>query len=230
MADEKITRHCKSCGQTKPLSAFIQMNINGLVQYGQICATCRKTMAEDAARQRKVETEGENSSGTGHKIDTKARMSGEKDKRDLRETVDENYHADREKDKVDLKKTQMKQAEHLKTEKKHHAGFLEKRRVLSEKPVANNAQENKAGELQHNTQEENKKTQFNYQAPFVDPQVAGQLRFQGESFQRYRQWLGKGSALAKSAETAVKKAGQEKGQAPKTPEEFVEKNWGPKKR
>ena len=204
------------------------MNINGLVQYGQICATCRKTMAEDAARQRKVETEGEISTGTGHKIDTKARMSGEKDKRDLRQTVEEDYHAEREKDKVDLKKTQLKQADKLKAEKQHHAGFLEKRRAPQEK--AGSAVENNAVEVQQHAQEENKKTQFNYQAPFVDPQVTGQLRFQGESFQRYRQWLGKGSPLVKSAEAAVKKAQQEKKDVGKTPEEFIEKNWGPKKR
>lgn len=227
MNDNVPTKICSSCGQRKPLSAFLQMNASGTARHGQICATCRKTEAENAARRRKTEAEGGGMHETGHKIDTKARMQGERDKREEQASVHEDYHQERKLDDIENKLTQEKSEQRLKTEKKHHDSFLNRRSFLNEKkqtPTTSTAEEIQQTN-QEAAQEERKKTQHDFSVPYHDPQIAGQLRFQSASFQAFRKRLGKDSPLVRAADQASKHASKETSA---TLEEHIDHTFGPK--
>lgn len=229
MTDQTLTKICKSCGLAKPLSAFLEMHSDGGTRYGQICASCRKTQAEAAARLRKSEAESGGASETGHRIDTKARIQAEHDKRESRETIDENYHEDRKDDQALDQLNQKKADIRLKTEKKVQATLLNRRNFLGDNPkTTQTPAQTTAPTPAEQNQEDLKKTGFNTNAPYIDPQIAGQTRFQGQAFLQYRQWLGKNSPLVKGAEASMKRDAEKGNKAPKDPVEFIEQTFGPK--
>lgn len=229
MTDQTLTKICKSCGLSKPLSAFLQMHSDGGTRYGQICASCRKTQAEAAARLRKSEAESGGASETGHRIDAKARVQAEHDKRETRETIDEDYHEGRKDDEALDRLNKGKADVKLQTEKKVQSGLLNRRTFLGDNPkTTRTPTETPTLTAGEQAQEDLKKTGFNTNAPYIDPQIAGQTRFQGQAFLQYRQWLGKNSPLVKGAEAAMKRDAEKGKQSPEDPVEFIEHTWGPK--
>lgn len=240
MSQDAPTKICTSCGQRKPLSAFLQMNKSGTVSHGQICASCRKTLAENAKRMQAGEDAG--TQETGHKIDTKARMKAERDKRQLATEVNENYHENRDINASDIKSSEQKQELKQQTEKKIRSSIFSKQSFLSEKkqtPPATNTPaqvqaetEIKVQTEQQNAKEERQKTQHDPAALQMDSQIAGQTRFQGVEFQKKRQEflrrLGKDSPFMRHADQAQKTTEKNKGK--ETLEEHIEKTWGPGKK
>jgi hypothetical protein len=237
MSQEAPTKICTSCGQRKPLSAFLQMNKAGTASHGQICANCRKTLAENAKR---PQGEDAGTQETGHKIDTKARMKAENDKRQLVTEVHENYHENRDINATDAKFSEQKQAIKQETEKKIRTSMFGRQGFLSEKKqtpttqATTEAQQQAHAETQiqteqQNTKEDRQKTQHDPSALQLDSAVAGQIRFQSTSFQKTRQEflrrLGKDSPFMRAAENANKT--NEKNKTKETLEEHVEKTWEP---
>src|SRR5687768_6217023 len=80
-----LTKICQSCGEKKPLTAFLQLTDAKSTTYGNICAACRKTDIERKKAQEKENT----TSTTGVKIDSKTKVQSEIDKRELRKQTEE---------------------------------------------------------------------------------------------------------------------------------------------
>src|SRR5579871_6465626 len=82
MTKPHLSKKCASCGLEKPLSTFrILSQAEGSAQYGNICANCRKTQAQNEKR---LEPDTDStSSGTvdRHTIDNKAKVAIERDKK-----------------------------------------------------------------------------------------------------------------------------------------------------
>jgi hypothetical protein len=238
MSQEAPTKICTSCGQRKPLSAFLQMNKAGTVSHGQICASCRKTLTENAKH---PQGEDAGTQETGHKIDSKARMKAENDKRQHQTDLHENYHENRDINATDAKFSEQKQATKQETEKKIRGSMFGRQGFLSEKKQTPNteastqAQQQAHAETQiqteqHNAKEERQKTQLDFTMPYIDPQTPGQARY-GTAFREFRQRLGKDSPFMRAAENAAKNANKanEKNKTKETLEEHIEKTWQPTK-
>lgn len=107
MKHHELTQKCTSCGQKKPLSAFIQLGKNREKTYSKICASCRGTTLEDG------------STTQGFSIDNKTQIL---------DALEQKEHLE----KVDLeKKQEQEKRDRLETEKKQKtetATILERNR------------------------------------------------------------------------------------------------------
>src|SRR3990167_11420340 len=92
-----LSKTCAACGLQKPLSAFLQLTDAG-TSYGNICSTCRKAGAD--IKKPKTEAEDSTTSVSGHKIDTKTKIHGDIDKKQIKQRTEELYHEDRKKDEI----------------------------------------------------------------------------------------------------------------------------------
>ena len=260
-----LTKTCMNCGQQKPLSAFLEMSGTHGTAYGNVCSSCRKTAMEAMERRKKTEAEGSTTSETGHKIDSKTKVHDAIDKREKSHQVEEDYHKERDlKEEADEKGIEKKQLTAQK-EKKHRHEFLDKR---SEKPidkkaeaviaankkygaetVARNAQQIEATAREAmGAHDERKKTQYDFSIPYQGQQMGGQIRFSGQIFLQFRQWLGNSAPVVNNVnvtqkQAAPKQAGAitqsvnqtrdsvvsaKKGEASPDPAiELIEKNWRP---
>lgn len=212
------------------------MNKAGTVSHGQICASCRKTLADNAKR---PQGEDAGTQETGHKIDTKARMKAEQEKRLLQTKTEKDYHENRDLNAMDAKFSEQKQELKQQTEKKIRSSIFSKQSFLTEKkqtpPTNTPAQVQaetaiKAQTEQQNAKEERQKTQHDPAALQMDSQIAGQTRFQSAEFQKKRQEflrrLGKDSPFMRHADQGQKNAEKTKGK--ETLEEHIERTFGPK--
>lgn len=214
-----LTKTCVNCGQQKPLSAFLEMSSTHGASYGNVCAACRKTVQE---RRKKTEAEGSTTSETGHKIDSKTKIHEAADKREKFHQTQEEYYKERDlKDEVSDKVTEKKQITAHK-EKKHREDFLHKPVKVDDKKsaaaiaagkahsaeiISRTAQQQEAVAQQaHGVKEENKKTQHDFSIPHQGQQVAGQIRFQGQIFQQFRQWLGNSAPIVSNVNVTMKEA------------------------
>lgn len=251
MNPSNLTKTCSLCGQEKPLSAFLQLagGQGAGVTYGTVCASCRKTQATDAS-QHKTETEGGSTTNKiGHKIDAKSHVHSEIDKRQRRELAEEAYHKDRKKNEVIVMDKTDKVTAKAKEEKLHRESFLEKRSFLTDKkttakrPVDSTqagkaaaqerTQQNEQTEKgQQGARETQKLTQHDFSVPYFGQQVTGQLRFQSQAYQQFRQWLGKSAPIVRATEQAEQQRTEKKDtEAPiKDVDEYIERTWGPKKK
>lgn len=260
-----ITKACINCGQEKPLSAFLEMSGSEGSTYGSICSSCRKTALEDAERRKKTDAEGSTTSESGHRIDTKAKVHGAIDKREQHQRTDEQYHEERKIDEeIGDKQDDMKNRAES-GQKKHREEFLKKRTFLSgttkttatrsfgEKTKTNTkpktdtvspvAQDNeKTAQKAAGIQEDLIKNQHDFTVTNQGQQVAGQLRFNGQHFQQFRQWLGNAAPIVSNVNQTKEGAAPKqpgaiadpitKVKAKETPQtdpavEFIEKNWRP---
>lgn len=257
-AQPNMTKTCVNCGQQKPLSAFLEMSGTQGTAYGSVCSACRKTALEAVERRKKTDSEGSTTSETGHKIDSKSKIHGEIDRREQRERIDEDYHEERKLDEVSAdEKQEIKQQAEV-GQKKHREEFLKKRTVLSGDKKAGAApgflqkqqvettnralrdNENIALQAQ-GVQEDRIKTEHDFTVANQGQQITGQLRFSGQTFQQFRQWLGNAAPIVHNVnqtkkEAAAKQPGAVAEPVTKAKEkvvtkdpavEFVEKNWRP---
>lgn len=124
------TKICSSCGQKKPLSAFLQLAAPH--SYGNICSDCRKS-AIDSSETAKEQDESTRST-TGAKLDAKAKVQATADKREFSKQVDETYHEGRDKNEelnIDrLEKTSQTAAD----ERKHREAQEKRKQEPQKKP------------------------------------------------------------------------------------------------
>lgn len=227
MNNPALTKTCSSCGQLKPLAAFLEMGGPEGAMYGSICSTCRKANREKPI----VEKEHDESttSHTGFKIDAKAKVQADTDKRELFERSEEEYYEERDKEfeheKTHIKKTQ----QHASEEKKHRESFLD-RRSYPETNKKNLATGNSPSEIAR--REENP----DFTNPFVDTQIAGKMSKEYSSiYQQFKNWLPKSSALNQNSKQAQQKIVQDKSQkqtadnqkAERSSKDYIKKTWGP---
>ncbi|HTM63615.1 MAG TPA: hypothetical protein VL360_03840 [Gammaproteobacteria bacterium] len=221
-AQPNLTKTCVSCGQQKPLSAFLEMSGTQGTAYGNVCASCRKTALEEMERRRKTEAEGSTTSETGHKIDSKTKIHESVTKREEFQQTEEEYHKERDiNETVSVEVTEKKQQAAQK-EKKHREDFLHRPIKPSDKKTeaakaasqkfasethARYIQQNLAADLEkHGSFEESKKTQHDFSVPYQGQQMGGQIRFSGAIFQQFRQWLGNSAPVVNNVNITQKQA------------------------
>lgn len=191
-----LSKTCVSCGLEKPLSAFLVMSGTKGTTYGNICASCRKTIPNKNKPHQK-DTEESISGGSGFKIDSKARVKAELDKRQEFKRVDELYHEDRDKDATEQSVKIEKGQIIKKDEKKHRQAYLEKRSFLDKKTDRTPSQQQVT-----NAQIEQ---QLNVDNPLSNTRIGVEEKYKGETFNRFKAWLGKSSPIVQAAERASQK-------------------------
>jgi hypothetical protein len=116
---DTLSKTCSSCGQQKPLTAFLQLSEANSTHYGNICASCRKTALENAEV---IEAEDSSKSKTRLAIDAKTKVQIEQDKRKERQHLKELQLQEDKKETEEKSVTLEKQAQTSKTERKHREG------------------------------------------------------------------------------------------------------------
>src|SRR5690348_10216895 len=84
--NQALLKTCISCGQQKPLSAFLQFSGQLGSTYGNVCASCRKTTLEKPAPK---EPEESTRSDSGFNLGSKAKVAGDRDKQQIRQQREE---------------------------------------------------------------------------------------------------------------------------------------------
>lgn len=217
--DASLVKTCSNCGLQKPLSAFMQIAGPEGTTYGNICSSCRKTVMERAA---KIPEPDESSSSTsGFKVDSKAKVRGDVDKKELRHKVEEQYHEERDKKAEQFIRVVQKGEKLEKEEKTRRESFLDKR------PVSD---KNKPGKEPQNIYVEQaaKEQQTDFTSPFIDTQIAKIKHTQSSTFNQFKAWLSKSSPIVQATEHA--KRNQQNESKESDPLKYAEKTWGPKKR
>jgi hypothetical protein len=235
--------------------------------YGNICSTCRKTALENAEIRKKTDAEGGSTSiESGHKLDAKTKVHSAIDMREERERIEKEYHEERKIDEntsSDIHETKKEIETH---HKKHRDEFLKNRHFLSGDRKApapsitpakstdeaaltskNNASSVETTESKF---EERKKTEHDFTVAHQGQQIAGQIRFSGQAYQQFRQWLGNSAPIVRNLNQTLKevapknpgaiaepakelqhkelKAGKESEKLQTNPAtEFIENNWRP---
>jgi hypothetical protein len=201
--------------------------------YGNICASCRKTAAEKSALPE--ESADSTTSTTGHRIDAKAKVQSEIDKRQWRKELEILNHEEREKDEEDKLKHLEKSQTIRAREKDHHARY--KSSLLSAKPKI----PAKASTVFGGIQQTAKEAEIDLATgPFRDTEIAGKVKYaQSAIFQQFKSWLGNSAPIVHAERVAkgALSATQKKAENPPKVEaeenesaaaEYVRKTWGPK--
>ncbi len=202
-SDIALTKICRSCGQQKPLSAFLQLGAPRNTTYGNICADCRKTAPKINTPK---ESDEASTSTTGHRIDSKAKVHAEIDKRQQRKDKEESDHQLYIKGETTRSEKSEKLTDTARSEKKHRdRNFFVKpiEKTTSAEPVI--------GGTEHTAEE----SEFDFKNPFIDTQFAGKEK-QKVLRQRFN-WLGNAPAASSIKESAPQKD-------PLV--EFIKKEWG----
>jgi len=221
-----LTKTCNSCGQQKPLSAFLELSGPQGTTYGNICASCRKANIENISQPK--EPEDSTRSTTGIKIDAKAKVQGEKDKRELRKQIEEQYHDEREKldEKQFLKEQKIQHV--TQDEKKHRKEFLEKRSFLdSTKKSDTNANPIFGGEEQ---KAEAGKIDLTKDTGNLT-RMGATTKTQNPIFRSFQNWLGNTPIVNAAKKTAAQKNNHKNSALKNAMEplnEEVEKNFKPR--
>ncbi len=227
-----LTKTCSSCGQQKPLSAFLQLSAAQGAIYGNICSSCRKIQAEKPPKPKDVE--GSTTSTTGVRIDSKTKVKEAKDKRDRWQHTEEEYFEEREeKGEEEVQKTE-KNVSISKDEKKHREHYIEKRSFLDStnkaKPISG---EQIFGSEEHKAKEG--KLDF-ASGPVEYSRVAGTLKTQSSIFLGFKKLMGPKAPISGAAENAIEAAKENKNETRRdekaAPDEFNEyvSKLGPRSR
>src|SRR5579885_705059 len=220
-----LTKTCSSCGQQKPMSAFLQLAGPQGTTYGSVCASCRKSNAEKPSLPK--ELEGTITSGTWTKIDSKTKVKAEIDKRELRKQVEEDYFEERDKkDEKKIKRTEkiwgIAQDEKKRIEKRSFLDSSKKPSSISSSMVfGGEEQKAKAGKIDFAT------------GPVENTRVTGQVKLtQSPIFQAFKSWLGNAPIVSTSekAAQAQKKSPNNKTVETESLDEFANRTWGPRSR
>lgn len=212
-----LTKICSSCGQRKPISAFLQLAGPLGSTYGNICSSCRKSAGEN--EQIKEKEEGTTST-TGFKIDSKSKTHEDIDKKLLYKQTEDLYHKDRDK-KAERQLTQEQKIETIaKNEKAHRQAFLKKGTFLDSTKKPQEVQPAFGSEQQ--TAKENK---IDLTGPMLDTQIVKE-KYKGSVFKQFKSWLGTSAPIVRAAEQASK-AGTKAHEPVEKLSDYVNKTWGP---
>lgn len=215
-----LTKTCNSCGEIKPLSAFLQLSGTEGTTYSNICSSCRKTEIEKAKQKEKDDL---STTSIGHKIDAKVRVKDVFDKRKLHQETQEEYFEER--DKVEEKETRKEKffetVRKDEKEKREFRSFLDNSKKTTTRPVERvfGGEEHRAAEGKIDLAG----------GPFQDTHIAGKLKYtQSSVFSEFKKRVLGGAAPINSAEERVKNT--QANQADKNKKavtDFVKENLEP---
>lgn len=215
MSEKKsILKTCSSCGQQKPLASFLQLSGPERGTYGHVCASCRGSQA-----QQKIEIEEGSRTSTGFKIDAKAKVQADTDKKTQFDTVEEEYYEERDKEFRDQTRQVQRKDFKAKEEKSHRESFLNKSqyREQSKGPTDKALSQEKSDRVFEQEQ------RIDFNAPFIDTYISGKEKYKGTPFKNFRAWLGKAEQTPQQQAQKTTNKVQEKNLAKK-----IEENWGDK--
>lgn len=219
--DATLTKICSSCGQRKPLSAFLQLA--GAHGYGNICSACRKTALENPVKDQEDSTR----STTGEKLDLKLLQQRTTDEREAFKETEDEYFDERE--KKEIKKVERKEKIiHAADKAKKHRGMFDK--PPSQDSSAKNAAAPVFGGEAHKAAAGKIDLAT---GPVESTRVAGMVKTQSAIYQSFKTWLGSAAPIVGAAGAAKQKqAGKPApgAPAPDAVSEFVHRNSGPKSR
>jgi hypothetical protein len=235
-----FSKVCSSCGLEKPLSAFLELSGDAAGTYGNICGTCRK---EHIEKNKLKDKEDSSRTETGHKIDSKAKVASDIDKKQTVDRAEELYHEERDENEIietgELEKKDQKQ----KGERKHRETFLDRRRTqtdikkFDEKEnikthLAIDEESREISNTQENAREERKKSEIDFTSPVVDTQISGKEIFtKGIAIRQFATWAGRGSAIGnRLGNKQPDNTNANKTKEGPTLSDEAERLWGPKKR
>lgn len=225
-----FTRTCAVCGIEKSLAAFLQISGKQGTNYGAVCASCRsagRTTKSDA----ELHTEEDSTTATTDKrIGSKEKVFSEQEKkRYLKDLKESRIKEAKKRDEEALEKTEQTDIKE-KSEKDHRKfyletkqGFLGQRKPFDPSSTDNIAERDAKQQLERarsvlenqnkieiQKQEDIIKQEFQITSlDFSKPFVAGQtnqLRFQTDTFLKFKSWLGTSSPLVKTLEFLYNKS------------------------
>jgi hypothetical protein len=220
---DKLTKTCSSCGQQKPLTAFLQLSGPEGSTYGNICSSCRRTAVEKNKGPK--EKEESTTSTTGFKIDTKSKVQADTDKEQFHKEKEELYHKERDEDETIQLEQEHKVEKIAKQEKAHRQSLFQKSTSLtSNKNDPNDPTQHVFGGEQQTAKEK----EVNLKGPFLDTQIPKAKH--GTAFRAFLSRLGESSHVARSFLKAAQKEKSLPTVSEKEPlAETAKKLWGPKK-
>lgn len=219
-----ISKTCVNCGQTKPLSAFLEMSDSHGTAYGNICSSCRKTALE-TERRKKTEAEGSTTSETGHKIDSKTKVQDAKERRETQQEAEEKYHKERDIKQQIAENLVDKKLQVQQQEQKHRSEFLHRRPVAKDPktPAKTAAVDEAVVRTQGNeataqktvaAHEERKKTEADFDVPFQGDQMGGgSFRFSSPRWRAFCDLLGNSAPIVSNVNRTIKEVTPKKAGA-----------------
>lgn len=220
----RLTRVCSACGLEKPLAAFLQISGKLGTNYGTICASCR---AIGRAAAQSTSDEDSTTETKDKRIGSKERVDIEQEKTRQAKELKELYikaAKKREEDaavkteEADLKEKAEKEHRKFYIETKQAQGFLAQRKPTepsssterqARQQIESNALEN---QQRVETQKQEDIIKQELQIVSLDlsiPYVAGQtsqLRFQTDTFLKFKSWIGTSAPLVKTLELLYQKS------------------------
>ena len=221
-----LTKTCSICGQQKPMAAFLQLAGAQGTTYGNICSTCRQAGLDKKVEPK--EADERTRSTTGKTIDNKAKVQVETDIKQLRKETEEQYFEELDEEIEQQSETTEKKQNVAKAEKSHRENYIEKRSFLDS---TDKAKRNAYTTVFGGEEQKAKEGAIRLDAPVLDTQIAGKLKYQGSVFNQFKAWLGSSAPIVKATQPANQKSGQANRQAAgkESLTENAEKTWGPKK-
>lgn len=212
-----LTKTCSSCGEIKPLAAFLHLGADG-TQYGSICSACRKANANSSP----VQEQDESTRSTTRKtIDSKSKVASDKSKWEHWHSTEEQYHEDRDASE-ELANKQDEKAEIVKKDERKHREVIKNRTFLdlgkrADKGISETRQQvertvqqasntrstNEKDQIRKEeaTREEMRQAEVDFGGSFQDTHIAKEKYVRSSVFNSYKQWLGN-SGIVKNAERA----------------------------
>lgn len=218
------------------MTAFLQMTDAKGVVYGNVCANCRKIAGEKIAP---VEPDDHSTSTSGKKIDNRAKVAGDIDRKQQFYDTEAAYHAERDRKEKDAtvqedkkiiqvgekrKRDLFSDRPQSPTERKKAAQTIFSTKSEIEKKRINTAQNIERKEKEKLiAQEEADKGGFRFDRPVEEGRFGVLEKHKGigyDSLMRIAGKFGKNSRIGGTAENLA-----QKDVKPETPEDFVKDNW-----
>jgi len=220
-----LTKTCSICGQTKPLAAFLQLSGTQGTTYGNICSTCRQAGLDK--EEEKKESDERTRSTTQKTIDNKAKVKVESDNKQQRKESEEEYFEEREEESESQTKNVEKKDKIASAEKNHRDTYIKQRSFLDSTDKAKRA----AATSVFGGEEQNAiEGAIRMDAPMLDTQIAGKVKYQGSVFNQFKSWLGTSAPIVKATQHNARTAQtKEAAENKETLAEKAESTWGPKR-
>jgi hypothetical protein len=154
MTKNQLSKVCINCSLQKPLTAYLQITGPQGSTYGNICSTCRGSGLGKKVVIPVHEDTGSSSSSTGLKIDAKAKLQADLEKKEVLEKRREEDKIERE--ELEKKNTAQEERKNAKLEQedKHRKEFIEPNKAKSYIDYQNKSPEDKIAGLEKRNMEE----------------------------------------------------------------------------
>lgn len=229
-----LTKTCSTCGQIKPMAAFLHMSETTGTEYGSICSDCRKKGAD---KPRIPEGDESTRTSSGVVIDSKSKTEADINKQEEYQQTEEEYYEEREQAEIETKHDQDITEQKATQEKRHRQTFLDRSILSTKKTTSPNESRWRREQVvqQANAEDAAIKSESaikeELQEKGVDQTSTEDLRHgakekhkgvafrQGTAFQSFAASLGKSTTFTQSTPTHPA--------ASETIADSIEKHWGP---